>query len=75
MSKIVYPDKSVGDKFKATEATEIKVSVNALYDQFGNLALGDLKQVVPVTIAPGAEIPAATANSESFDSGYGIAGE
>jgi len=33
MPKITYPNKSVGDKFTADEATEIKTSVNALYDE------------------------------------------
>lgn len=32
MSKITYPNKSTGDQFKATEANEIKASVNSLYD-------------------------------------------
>lgn len=33
MAKITYPTKNIGDQFKATEANEIKASVNALYDE------------------------------------------
>lgn len=32
MAKITYPDKSTGDPFYATEADEIRISVNAIYD-------------------------------------------
>lgn len=32
MAKIAYPNKNTGDTFSADEATEVKTSVNALYD-------------------------------------------
>lgn len=35
MAKLTYPDKATGDQFTAAEATEIKTSVNTLYDLTG----------------------------------------
>lgn len=37
MAKITYPNKNTGDTFSAAEATEVKTSVNALYDAVGKL--------------------------------------
>ena len=37
MGKITYPDKNTGDDFLASEATEIKTSVNAAIDEMANV--------------------------------------
>ena len=43
MAKITYPDKSKGDQFFGTEATEIKDSVNALYSDGNTWYVSDNK--------------------------------
>ena len=41
MSKITYPNKKTGDNFLASEATEIKESVNNLYDEYNKTELSN----------------------------------
>jgi len=41
MTKILYPNKIKGDNFLAFEATEIKASVNRLYDEHNKASLSD----------------------------------
>jgi len=49
MAKITYPDKNTGDQFFATEATEIKTSVNLLHDANTGTNTGDQTSIVGIT--------------------------
>jgi hypothetical protein len=53
MSKIEFPNKGVGDQFSASEANEIKSSVNSLYDDVETISddIQDLIDSKPITTA------------------------